>query len=119
MLKKFIRQNQRAYSAAQIATAHFDGSSGGLFEALVFRLCLGSWLSHHHAIPVIVLDYVPCLFLSRAMANVTYFVALPFMILDDGTHAAGEAKELPSAHAAISRANALALKEGILRRGRV
>jgi hypothetical protein len=45
------------------------------------------------------------------MANVTYFVALPFKILDDGTHAAGEAKELPSAHAAKSRANAMALDE--------
>lgn len=46
------------------------------------------------------------------MANVTYFVALPFMILDDGTHAAGEAKELPSARQAIARASAMALEEG-------
>lgn len=41
----------------------------------------------------------------------TYFVALPFMILDDGTQAAGEAKEFPSAHAVKSCANTMALDE--------
>src|SRR6478752_2919081 len=52
------------------------------------------------------LTHVLFSFLYRAMANVTYFVAMPFMILDDGSYAAGEAKELPSARAALSRANA-------------
>jgi hypothetical protein len=43
------------------------------------------------------------------MANVTYFVAMPFMILDDGTHAAGEAKE---AQSAITPRTGMAAQEG-------
>lgn len=45
------------------------------------------------------------------MADVTYFVALPFIAADDGA-APGEAVECASAVAAINRAEALSRKEG-------
>lgn len=40
------------------------------------------------------------------MAAVTYFVAVPFLLLEDG-FAAGQAVELPSANAAVGRARTL------------
>jgi len=40
------------------------------------------------------------------MATLTYFVAVPFLRLEDG-FAAGQAVELPSANAAIGRARTL------------
>lgn len=45
------------------------------------------------------------------MADVTYFVALPFVAADDGC-APGEPAECTSANAAITRAEALSRKEG-------
>jgi hypothetical protein len=45
------------------------------------------------------------------MADITYFVALPFVAADDGA-APAEAVECTSAHAAIARAEALSRKEG-------
>lgn len=47
------------------------------------------------------------------MADITYFVALPFVAADDGI-APGEAVECPSARAAILRAEYLARREGII-----
>src|SRR4051812_29103874 len=47
------------------------------------------------------------------MAEVTYYVALPFVAADDGI-AAGEATECFSANAAVMRAEALSRKPGIL-----
>lgn len=43
--------------------------------------------------------------------DVTYYVALPFVLADDGV-AAGEAVECLSANAAIMRAEALSRKSG-------
>ena len=45
------------------------------------------------------------------MAEVTYFVALPFVAADDGI-AAGEPVECFSPSAAVTRADALSRKEG-------
>lgn len=45
------------------------------------------------------------------MSEVTYYVALPFVLADDGV-AAGEAVECLSANAAVMRAEALSLKPG-------
>jgi hypothetical protein len=45
------------------------------------------------------------------MADLTYYVALPFVLTDDGS-APGEAVECTSANAAITRAELLARKEG-------
>jgi hypothetical protein len=45
------------------------------------------------------------------MAEVTYFVALPFIATDDGL-APGEAVECLSANAAVMRAEALSRREG-------
>jgi hypothetical protein len=45
------------------------------------------------------------------MAEVTYFVALPFIATDDGL-APGEAVECLSANAAVTRAEALSHREG-------
>ena len=45
------------------------------------------------------------------MAEVTYYVALPFVFSDDGV-AAGEATECFSANAAVMRTEALARKPG-------
>ena len=45
------------------------------------------------------------------MAEVTYFVALPFVIVDDGM-AAGEPTECSNPNAAVMRAEALSRKEG-------
>jgi hypothetical protein len=47
------------------------------------------------------------------MADVTYFVALPFVAADDGA-APGEAVECTSAAAAIARAESLTRKEGVI-----
>ena len=47
------------------------------------------------------------------MADVTYFVALPFIAADDGV-AAGEPVECLSARAAIARAEYLSRREGIV-----
>jgi hypothetical protein len=47
------------------------------------------------------------------MAEVTYYVALPFVAADDGI-AAGEAMECFSANAAVMRAEVLSRKPGIL-----
>jgi hypothetical protein len=47
---------------------------------------------------------------NRAMAEVTYFVALPFIATDDGI-AAGEPTECFNPNAAVMRAEALARKE--------
>lgn len=47
------------------------------------------------------------------MAEVTYYVALPFVAADDGI-AAGEATECFSANAAVMRAEVLSRKPGIL-----
>jgi hypothetical protein len=43
--------------------------------------------------------------------DVTYYVALPFVLADDGL-APGEAVECPSANSAVMRAEALSLKPG-------
>lgn len=48
---------------------------------------------------------------TRLMAEVTYYVALPFAFSDDGV-AAGEATECFSANAAVMRAEALSRKPG-------
>jgi hypothetical protein len=48
---------------------------------------------------------------SQAMAEVTYFVALPFVAADDGI-AAGEPTECFNPNAAVMRAEALSRKEG-------
>ncbi len=56
--------------------------------------------------------------LERAMAEVTYFVALPFVATDDGI-AAGESTECFNPVADVMRAEALSRKEGQRRRGRV
>ena len=45
------------------------------------------------------------------MTDVTYYVALPFVLSDDGV-AAGEATECLSANAAVMRAEALSRKPG-------
>lgn len=45
------------------------------------------------------------------MADITYFVAMPFLATDDGP-APGEAAECTSANAAIMRAESLSRKEG-------
>ena len=45
------------------------------------------------------------------MADVTYYVALPFVMGDDGPEPR-EAVECPSANAAVVRAESLARKEG-------
>lgn len=45
------------------------------------------------------------------MANVTYFVALPFLRLEDGELSAGEAKEVQSGHAALAKARAMASQQ--------
>jgi len=45
------------------------------------------------------------------MSEVTYYVALPFVMADDG-FAAGEAAECLSANAAVMRAEALSRKSG-------
>jgi hypothetical protein len=42
------------------------------------------------------------------MANVTYFVALPFVRTDDGDLVAGEAKELQTASAAMREGQRMA-----------
>ncbi|WP_024508395.1 hypothetical protein [Bradyrhizobium sp. ARR65] len=47
------------------------------------------------------------------MADVTYYVALPFVPSDDGI-APGEAVECPSANAAVMRAEALSRHAGAL-----
>jgi hypothetical protein len=47
------------------------------------------------------------------MADITYFVALPFVAADDGV-APGEAVECFSARAAILRAEHLSRREGIV-----
>lgn len=47
------------------------------------------------------------------MADVTYFVALPFIPSDDGA-APGEAVECTSAAAAITRAEGLSRKPGVV-----
>lgn len=47
------------------------------------------------------------------MADVTYYVALPFVAADDGA-APGEAVECASAANAISRAESLTRKEGVV-----
>ena len=47
------------------------------------------------------------------MADITYFVALPFVTADDGV-AAGEPVECPSSRAAIMRAEHLSRKEGFV-----
>ena len=47
------------------------------------------------------------------MADVTYYVALPFVPSDNGV-AAGEATECFSANAAVMRAEALSRKPGIV-----
>ncbi len=52
------------------------------------------------------------------MAEVTYFVALPFVATDDGI-AAGESTECFNPVADVMRAEALSRKEGQRRRGRV
>jgi hypothetical protein len=44
----------------------------------------------------------------QIMANITYFVALPFFRLEDGELAAGEPMESPSDWAALATARALA-----------
>jgi hypothetical protein len=49
--------------------------------------------------------------IGEAMADVTYFVAMPFVPADDGV-APGEPVECPSATAAITRADTLSRKEG-------
>jgi hypothetical protein len=43
------------------------------------------------------------------MADVTYYVALPFTLSEDGDLIAGEAKECQSAHGAVREARRLAL----------
>jgi hypothetical protein len=48
---------------------------------------------------------------SQAVAEVTYFVALPFVAADDGI-AAGEPTECFNPNAAVMRAEALSRKEG-------
>ncbi|WP_230646768.1 hypothetical protein [Bradyrhizobium sp. Leaf401] len=45
--------------------------------------------------------------------DVTYYVALPFVMADDGL-AAGEAVECLSANAAVMRAEALSRKPGVV-----
>jgi hypothetical protein len=45
------------------------------------------------------------------MAEVTYYVALPFIASDDGLHA-GEPTECFNSNAAVMRAEALSRKEG-------
>ena len=52
------------------------------------------------------------------MAEVTYFVALPFVAADDGI-AAGEPTECFNPNAAVMRAEALSRKEGHVRRSRL
>jgi len=47
------------------------------------------------------------------MADITYFVALPFMVADDGV-APGQPVECLSASAAILRAEYLSRREGIV-----
>jgi hypothetical protein len=42
------------------------------------------------------------------MAEVTYYVALPFTLTEDGELVAGEAKECQSAHGAVREARRLA-----------
>ena len=49
------------------------------------------------------------------MAEVTYYVALPFVVADDGM-AAGEPTECLNPNAAVMRAEALSRKEGHGRR---
>lgn len=49
------------------------------------------------------------------MSEVTYYVALPFVVADDGV-APGEAVECTSANAAVVRAEALPRKPGCARR---
>jgi hypothetical protein len=48
---------------------------------------------------------------AKGMAEVTYYVALPFVIADDGV-AAGEPAECFNPNAAVLRAEALSRKEG-------
>jgi hypothetical protein len=48
---------------------------------------------------------------GRAMSEVTYYVALPFVAADDGV-AAGEPTECFNPNAAVMRAEALSRKEG-------
>jgi hypothetical protein len=50
---------------------------------------------------------------ERIMAEVTYYVALPFVASDDGI-AAGEPTECLNPNAAVMRAEALSRKEGHL-----
>jgi hypothetical protein len=50
------------------------------------------------------------------MAEVTYYVALPFVVGDEGI-AAGEPTECFNPDAAVMRAQALSRKEGHVRRG--
>jgi hypothetical protein len=52
------------------------------------------------------------------MAEVTYYVALPFVASDDGV-AAGEPVECFNLNAAVMRAEALSRKEGHVGAGRV
>jgi hypothetical protein len=52
--------------------------------------------------------------LEQAMAEVTYFVALPFIATDDGI-AAGEPTECFNPSAVVMRAEALSRKEGYVR----
>ena len=42
------------------------------------------------------------------MAGVTYYVALPFVLTEDGSLVAGEAQERPTANAAVREARRLA-----------
>jgi hypothetical protein len=48
---------------------------------------------------------------EKAMAEVTYYVALPFVASDDGV-AAGEPTECLNPNAAVMRAEALSRKDG-------
>jgi hypothetical protein len=49
---------------------------------------------------------------ANTMANVTYYVVLPFGAGDDGDIIAGEAQEVPSSHTALMRAEKAALTSG-------
>ena len=53
------------------------------------------------------------------MSDVTYYVAMPFLIDADGSPVAGAAEECQSSTAALRRAEALARGDRPHRRGRV
>ena len=46
------------------------------------------------------------------MADVTYYVALPFLLNDEGELVSGEAQDRPSVHAAIRTAEEMARRFG-------